>query len=141
MNNKPYKKPPLQEFAEVLQSCGGNLTNVSKALGVNRTTIWQWAKDDTEFAEAITASRKKMLDECLAAARIVAVGIPITNNGKFEGWQERPDPSMLRYLISTLGRDEGFGENLDITSGGKSVAPIQIEVITSRDQVRREDNE
>lgn len=26
------------------------------------------------------------------------------------GWRERPDGYMIRYLLSTLGKSEGFGE-------------------------------
>ena len=44
---------------------------------------------------------------------------------------------MLRYFISTLGRKEGYGESIDITSKGESIKPdpIVVEVIDSRDKV------
>jgi len=30
------------------------------------------------------------------------------------GWAERPDSNMLRYLLSMLGRKEGFGETVSV---------------------------
>ncbi len=100
---------------EALKQTEGNLTNTAKLLGVNRTTLWTWAKKDPDFAQAIDESRKKLLDNCLTTAQILAFGVPMKDeNGKFIGWQERPDPQMLRYFIATLGREEGFGEEVTL---------------------------
>ena len=114
MPQKSYKKPPLEEFKTALEKTGGNLSDTAKLLGVMRQTVWNWAKEDEDFASAISASRKQMLDQCISTARMIALGIPITENGKFVGWQVAPDSNMLRYLMSTLGRDEEFGESVTI---------------------------
>ena len=54
------------------------------------------------------------MDECLVSARILALGIPEKDEkGNFIGWRERPDGYMIRYLLSTLGRKEGFEETQD----------------------------
>lgn len=136
------KKPKIEEFIEALSKTEGNLTKTAELLGCQRQTLWLWAKKDPKFDSAIKESRKKMLDQCITTARLVARGIPILDNGKFVGWEVPPDPQMLRYFISTLGRDEGFGEKLDVTTNGKDLAaPIKIEVITCREQVRSEDSE
>ena len=111
------KKPSIAKFAEVLSSTGGNLSQTAKAFGVTRTAVYKWINGDPEFKEAIEDSRGRMLDECIAVSRIVALGIPEkTPDGKMVGWIERPDPSMLRYLLSTLGRNEGFGEKVEVKS-------------------------
>ena len=47
----------------------------------------------------------------MVSARVLALGIPEKDEkGNFIGWRERPDGYMIRYLLSTLGRKEGFGE-------------------------------
>lgn len=38
------------------------------------------------------------------------------------GWQEKPDTHMAKYIMSTIGRDEGFNNNVDITSNNKDVS-------------------
>jgi len=113
---RKYKKPALKRFKEALAMTGGNLTETAKVLGVRRATIWIWAKDDEEFAEAIDDTRKQFLDSCIATSRLVALGVPIVNEktGKLEGWAVPPDSNMLRYLMGTLGRGEGFGETLQL---------------------------
>ncbi len=42
------------------------------------------------------------------------------------GWQEKPDIHMAKYIMSTIGRDEGFNNNVDITSNGKDVGGTSI---------------
>lgn len=145
------KKPSIEKFIEVLQSTGGNLTQTAKAFGVTRTAVYKWIDGDNDFAKAVEDSRGQLLDECIVMARIVALGIPQKDSdGKIIGWVRPPDPSMLRYLLSTLGRFEGFGEHIEVKSQTelKGSIPIrkwvedklkpqeiQIEIIDSREQV------
>lgn len=108
MNNK---KPDIEKFIEALESTGGNVSQVAKLLGVSRSTINKWVTEDEAFADALSDARGKMFDECLTMSRIVALGIPDKSpDGKIIGWVAPPDSAMLRYLLGTLGRNEGFGE-------------------------------
>ena len=55
------------------------------------------------------------LDDALMTANIVALGIPIKDpQGRVDGRAWPPDFSMVRYLMSTLGKDEDFGENVSL---------------------------
>lgn len=67
---------------------------------------------------------KRLFDECLGQARILALGLPKVENGKLVGWIEKPDGQMLRYFLQTLGKDEGFGTSVDITSGGEALPQV-----------------
>ena len=108
------KKPDISKFREILRKSGGNLTKVATTFHVTRKTVYDWAKSDTEFKNAITDERGSLVDECLVSARILALGIPEKDeNGNFIGWRERPDGYMIRYLLSTLGRKEGFGDSMN----------------------------
>lgn len=138
------EKPTPEEFRTIINECNGNLTNAAARIGIHRVTLTKWAKEIPEYAEAIKDSRKKMFDKCLTTAQALAFGIPeFDDAGKLIGWVERPDGNMLRYFMTTLGRDEGFGENLDITTNGKDLNNIiQVEVIDKRSQViSNEENE
>lgn len=129
------KKPDIEVFRDVLGKKGGNLTKVAATFKVARKTIYEWAKEDVEFKNAITDERGSLVDDCLVSARVLALGLPEKDeDGNFIGWKERPDGNMLRYLLSTLGRNEGFGENIDITTNGKDVVSppsVNIQVVTN----------
>lgn len=109
------KKPNIEVFREALRKTGGNLTKVAAVFKVARKTIYEWAKEDPGFKDAISDERGSLIDDCLVSARVIALGIPEKDeNGNFLGWRERPDGNMLRYLLSTLGRKEGFGETQEL---------------------------
>ena len=159
MNTKPYKKPDADTFRQVVSQCGGNLTKVAKVLKVNRSTISDWSNADTEFKKIIKDERMALFDECVMTARTVAMGVPryenmVDENGElvlddkgrpkkvFAGWEERPDGQMLRYMMSTLGRTEGFGESPVDESDGtvKSGVPIRAWIMKMNDS-EKEDKE
>ena len=61
---------------------------------------------------------------------------------KVVGWVEKPDAGMLKFFMSTLGRDEGFGDNLDLTTNGKDInSVVQVEIIDKRSDVIKEEEE
>lgn len=114
-------KPDLQTFREAVIKYNGNISKVAEAFGVWRSAVYTWMCDDEQFQAVVDDARMKMFDRCLATADIVANGIPDIQNGKVVGWVERPDGNMLRYLLGTLGKKEGFGESIDITTNGKDI--------------------
>ena len=144
MSNNFSKKPDAETFRRVCNQCAGNISQVAKILGVNRSTVDDWRKNDSEFRSIIRDERMKMFDECVITARMVALGVKkydfeyddegnvvLDDKGnpkkKMVGWEERPDGNMLRYMMSTLGRTEGFGESPVDESDGtvKSGVPIR----------------
>ena len=131
------KRPTIDKFIEVSDACRGVISRMAEVFQVDRCTIYEWCKKDPKFQAVIDNTKGKLLDECLRAARILAIGIPKDQKDVMKGWKERPDGNMLRYLISTLGRREGYGESVDITSKGESIKPepMVIEVIDRREQV------
>ena len=126
MNSKGAlsRKPSLDEFESAVRGCKGNLSEAAVQLHVSRQAVYNWIKEDEDFKAVVKDARKKMFDECLDTARILALGIPKIENGKLVGWKERPDGQMLRYFLQTLGKDEGFGRSLDITSNGEGLPKV-----------------
>lgn len=106
------KMPNIKKFREVLRKTGGNISKVAVTFKVSRKAVYDWAKHYPEYRDAISDERGSLVDECLISARVLALGIPDKDDkGNFIGWKERPDGYMLRYLLSTLGRNEGFGDD------------------------------
>lgn len=131
------KKPSLDEFEEFIRKTGGNLSQTAGLFGVSRQTVHNWIREDQDFKNAVQDSRKKLFDQCLDAARIVALGVPHIDpgTGQILGWKEKPDGQMLRYLLSTLGRDEGFGESVNVNL--ENPLPTVINIVRDPD-VKRE---
>lgn len=132
------KRPSIKVFRETAEACGGVVSRMATALNIHRKTIYDWCNKNEEYQAVLDEYKGKLLDECLKVARLTALGIPkLDSDKKVIGWKERPDGNMLRYFISTLGKKEGYGESIDITSKGESVKPdpVVIEVIDRRDQI------
>lgn len=122
-------KPSLDEFQAAINKTRGNLTKTAELFGVTRRTVYNWTQEDEDFKDAVGDSRKRMLDKCIETGYLVALGIPILDKaGKVTGWVEKPDTSMIRYLLSTLGRDEGFGEKKEVELSGDSL-PTKINIV------------
>ena len=139
-----YKKPPIEEIKQALEKTRGNLTNTAKLLGIDRVTLWYWSKNDPEVRDAIANSRKGKLDQFITTAEILALGIPDIDpeTKKVIGWVEKPDAGMLKFFMSTLGRDEGFGDAMDLTTNGKDLnSVVQVEIIDKRSDVIQEEQE
>ena len=105
-----------------MNKAGGNVTLVAKAFGVQRHTVYDWMKVP-EYKQVLDDARGMFLDEAIASARVLVRGIPEIQNGKQVGYIVPPNPMMVKYVCCTLGRSEGFGENLDVTTNGESLKP------------------
>lgn len=144
MNNKmkdniiASKKPPLADFSRVMEEVKGNVSNAARMLGVSRMTIMNWCKSDVEFGNVLSDSRKSLLDKCISTAQLLAMGIPeLDEDKRIIGWKEKPDGSMLRYFMSTLGQDEGFSQRMDIGVRNGVVGINLFSEVDSKDEFEK----
>lgn len=130
--------PPIEKFKEAMTKYRGNLSQVARVFGVSRHAVYDWINKNSEYKNVLDDARGEFLDEVVATARVVALGIPLKDdNGNFAGYQVPPDGSMLRYLLSTLGRSEGFGEHIDVTTDGKALNGITLTPQEAREYIRQ----
>lgn len=127
-------RPDFEAFETAVKQFRGNLSKVASAFGVSRNTVGNWTKEDEDFKRVVKDARMRLFDDCLSASEFIALGIAERDkDGNFLGWRERPDGNMLRYLLSTLGRNEGFGESVDVTSGGEKIGVNLFRVLTKEE--------
>ena len=134
-------RPNIDAFRTAVEKYGGNLTKVAEAFNTSRTNLYTWLKGDEDYQRVVDDARGKMFDECLSTARIVALGVAKVEGGKVVGWEERPDGNMLRYLLGTLGKKDGFGESLDITTNGKDISGGSLFRVLTKDEVSQFDEQ
>lgn len=102
--------PDIETFRNIVNECKGNLSVAAKRMGVTRTTLANWRNTSPEYAQAVEDARMRLFDSCLVSAEVLALGEYIKDDdGKIQ-WVRLPDGNMLRYLMSHLGRNEGFSD-------------------------------
>lgn len=143
-----YKKPDNETFIKVINAKYGNMVQVANALGVNRVSVWKWAKEDPEIEQAFKDAREQTVDLLESQFILKIRGIPkIEKNpktGKEEivGWEVPPDSYLIKYGLSTLGRERGWTERkeVDVTTKGESLN-VPFRVVFTDQEEENEDKE
>tara|TARA_R100001163_G_scaffold51200_1_gene38606 strand:+ start:373 stop:732 length:360 start_codon:yes stop_codon:yes gene_type:complete len=101
---------------KALEKSLGVVTIACKSAGIPRSTYYKWLKDDKEFSEKVKEIENVALD--FAESQL---------------HQQISDNSTAAtiFFLKTKGKARGYTEKneLDITSGGKSLTELKIEVI------------
>ena len=46
----------------------------------------------------------------------------------------------MKYILGSLGKKEGFGDSIDITTNGKDIVPqIEVQIVDKREDVVADD--
>jgi len=101
---------------EALEKSLGVVTSACKKVGVGRTTYYDWYNNDPDF--------KKKVDE------LQNVALDFAESQLHKQISENNTTATIFYL-KTKGKQRGYTDKseLDLTSGGKSITDIKIEVI------------
>ena len=104
-----------EKLLKALQETQGLIYHACKKAGnISRSTYYRYMREDPEFAQAVEDIKEAQID--------YVEGELIKNISKGK------ETSIIFYLKSKA-RDRGYAEKLDITSGGKSLTELKIEVI------------
>ena len=106
-----------EKLLEALKETQGLIYHACKKAGnISRSTYYRYVKEDKEFAKAVEEIKEAQID--------YVEGQLIKNISKGK------EASTIFYLKSKA-KHRGYAEksNLDITSGGKNIKEIKIEVI------------
>ena len=104
-----------EKLLKALQETQGLIYHACKKAGnISRSTYYRYMREDEEFAKAVEDIKEAHID--------YVEGELIKNIARGK------ETSIIFYLKSKA-KDRGYAEKLDITSGGKSLTELKIEVI------------
>ena len=104
---------------EALEKSLGIVTNALKISGTAKTTYHRWINEDEVFAKAVKDVGNTALD--FAESKLFS---QIKDNNH----------SSTQFYLKNKGRDRGYGDKLDITTGGDKINKIEIEIVKSKDK-------
>ena len=104
-----------EKLLKALQETQGLIYHACKKAGnISRSTYYRYMREDPEFAQAVEDIKEAQIDY------VEGQLIKNISDGR--------ETSIIFYLKSKA-RDRGYAEKVDITSGGKSLTDLTIQVI------------
>ena len=104
-----------EKLLKALQETQGLIYHACKKAGnISRSTYYRYMKEDPEFAKEVEDIKQAQIDY------VEGQLIKNISDGK--------ETSIIFYLKSKA-KERGYAERLDITSGGKPLTELKIEVI------------
>ena len=104
-----------EKLLEALKETQGLIYHACKKAGnISRSTYYRYMREDEEFAKAVDDIKEAQIDY------VEGQLIKNISDGK--------ETSIIFYLKSKA-KKRGYAEKLDITSGGKTLTELKIEVI------------
>ena len=104
-----------EKLLKALQETQGLIYHACKKAGnISRSTYYRYMREDAEFAKAVEDIKEAQIDYVEGELiKNIAIG---------------KETSIIFYLKSKA-KERGYAEKLDITSGGKPLTELKIEVI------------
>lgn len=116
MPNSPYKKPSNEEIIELIRKNAGLMTPTAKAIGVSRSTLWKWIKDDEQLQEAVMDAKEAMIDfaesqlfQSLKEGNVAAIFFYLKTQAKSRGYIERSEVDMRTDPTITWVEEKTYG--------------------------------
>lgn len=95
------------EVIQAIKDAGGKVTGICELLGITRATFYRYAKNK-DVVEAVEFAQVRIVDR---AEHKLAEAVE-----RGEGWA-----IQLVLKDSKRGKERGYGNSVDVTSGGKSI--------------------
>ena len=119
MNKSRHVKK--ETLLKALEKSLGVVTIACKKADIPRSTYYKWLKDDEEFRQQVQ--------------EIENVALDFAESQLHQQIQDNSTAATI-FFLKTKGKTRGYTEKseLDVTSGGKSITDIKIEVFdTNKD--------
>lgn len=92
-----------------------HISKTCKKVGIHRTTLQYWLKNDEEFKDKYDAVHEEKMDDSEERLYLLSQGIPeIDANGKLTGWKVKPHFGALVVQLKAQAKDRGYGDHIVI---------------------------
>jgi hypothetical protein len=119
-------KIKMRAFLKHVKGSGGILTLISKRMGVERTSLWDWLNKNPAMWEYIYQEREQIVD--IAESKLInklnndedwAIKFILgsTNRGKRRGYTSEPESKEYVFEVITNGVAHKMGAKPEATGG------------------------
>ncbi len=112
-------------FLAALKQTRCIVSDAAKLCGLPSRTHYDWVRDDNEYKKDVEDIGNEVLDFIEKAA--------------YNRVEEGSD-KMIEFILKTKGKKRGYGNELDITSGGDPIV-FNMNLIKSIDDLPKEDED
>ncbi len=116
MSDKKQQKQHLkkEQFLEALEKKMGIVSQACKSIGIDRTTPYRWAKEDSDFSDRMDEVQNVVLD--FAESKLYEL-------------VDDKNPTATIFLLKTKGKHRGYVERTEITGADGKGLDVQIEIL------------
>jgi len=107
------------KMLNALEKTLGIVTNALKIAEVSRSTFYRWMREDDDFNKKVQDMDNLALD--------------FAESSLYKQVKDG-NPSSTQFLLKNKGRGRGYGDKLDITTGGDKINKIEIEIVKPKDK-------
>lgn len=125
MNTPQNTAQRKAEFIYALKQTKTIVTDASKLSGIPARTHYDWLKADNDYKKQVEDVNNELLDFVEKAA--------------FKRVEEGSD-KMIEFILKTKGKKRGYGNELDITSGGDPIV-FNMNLIKNINDIPKEDED
>lgn len=92
-----------------------HISKTCTKVGIHRTTLQYWLKNDKDFKEKYDAVMEEKMDDSEERLYLLSQGIPeIDKDGKLTGWKVRPHFGALVVQLKAQAKNRGYGDHIVI---------------------------
>lgn len=125
MSSKDKRKIKIPTLLEAIKDSGGVVLRVAERLGVDWHTAKKRIDENEEARTAFEAETENILD---IAESVLVVNIALARKQQSKGFFA--DTSDAKWMLSKKGKRRGYGEHVDVTSGGEA---LTIKIVKASD--------
>jgi len=117
-HNSTVKKAMI----EALEKSLGIVTTAAKSVGIDRTTHYNWLKEDEDYKAAVEGIDDMAIDFAESQLNQLMMGAKhqvVTNKGEIVEIKDAPNPSSIIFFLKTKGKKRGYVERQEVEVSGE----------------------